>query len=433
MRTFLLAGVALLLATSGWSPAADDPAPQPPESAAPGASLNELPWSPDIHHANVWPYDKPLVIETDYCGPPGEFWLRAEYLQWWLKGDHVPPLASAGPTGSEAIPGVLGAGTILGGDTVDRSPYFGGRFIGGVWFESAYVFGFEGSYFFLADQKAKFLAVGTGQPGSPDLGQPFVDARIGQPNALLVASALGSVSGSVRAFSETELQGADGLLVWNFCRQTNYSLNLYAGFRYLDLGGVLNVATASSTLFAGEFPVSTFTTDQFSARNHFYGGEVAGRFDYRWHQLVLSLNEKLALGARTTDIVIAGGTQVVSPNGPLQIESTGPGLPIFNVPGSSIRAGGVLAQPSNIGNHSSDAFAVVNELNLQVGWQFTDCVQAFLGYSFFYFSSVVRAGDLPDFTVNPAQAAGGPVRPVFAAHATDFWAHGFNVGLEIRY
>jgi hypothetical protein len=421
MRTYLLAFATLATVLTGPARSADN-APPPSvlhsATASPPQPIDELPWNPDIHQGNVWPYDKPLVIDTDYCGPPGEFWVRGEYLQWWLKGDHVPPLATAGPTGSAGLPGQPGVTTVLGGNTTDTGPYYGGRFTAGVWFESAYVFGFEGSYFFLADRSVKYLAVSTGQPGSPDLGRPFQNVVTGQPGVFGVASAslvVGPTSGSVRGLDETELQGADGLLVWNLCRQAKYSVDLLAGFRYVDLGGVLTVATATTPLIQ---PVGTgtFTTDQFAARNHFYGGEAGARADYRWHHMVFTLVEKLALGARTTDIVIAGGTTVVPTVGrPTTIP------------------GAVLAQPSNSGlNHSDDVFAVVNELGLQAGWQFTDCVQAFLGYSFFYFNSVVRAGDVPDFGVNPFQPL-GPARPAFAPRTSDFWAHGFNVGLEIRY
>src|SRR5438067_2290525 len=30
------------------------------------------------------------------CGPPGRVWARAEYLLWWMKDDHIPPLLTTG-------------------------------------------------------------------------------------------------------------------------------------------------------------------------------------------------------------------------------------------------------------------------------------------------------------------------------------------------
>jgi len=48
-------------------------------------------------------------------------------------------------------------------------------------------------------------------------------------------------------------------------------------------------------------------------------------------------------------------------------------------------------------------------------------------------AQIEQAGDLVDFGVNPLQPALGPARPAFAPHASDFWAHGLNVGVEVRY
>lgn len=404
-----LLGVLLLLMSSADPVTPERPA-GPPAEAAPasaGPGIDDLPWNPDLHEGNLWPYKKPEVVETDYCGPPGEFWLRGDFLLWALKQQHLPPLVTAGPTGSGAIRGNPGVGTLFGGDSVGPSPYYGARFTGGVWFESEYCFGFEGTYFFLADQASKFSLISSGQPGSADVGRPFVNALTGQPAASLVSAA--GAPGLVTVRIPTELQDAEGNLVWNLKRTHTIDLNVVAGFRYLDMGGTLDIVTATTPPGA----TTTYVGEEFAARNHFYGGQIGGRLDYRWHSLVLHFTETLALGERTTEAVLQGVT----------LQSTAAGARVTGL--------GVLVQNSNFGRHSDQAFAVVNEIGIQAGWQITDCLQAYAGYTLLYVSSVVRPGDLVDMGVN--LAGGAPIRPAFAPRSTDFWANGLNVGLEVRY
>lgn len=425
MRSILLGTVAILIASANGSWAADElvpeqtsraPANSPEPPSVPADAIDTHPWNPDIHHANMWPYDKPVVVASEYFGPPGDFWLRAEYFLWNLKSERLPPLVTTGPTGSGGVLGQAGVATLFGGPSLELNPFSGGRFTAGVWFESSYTCGFEGSYFFLAERSAKFTATSSGLPGTPDLALPFVNALTGQPASSILASA-GLASGAVLVRVPTELQGGEATLVWNVCRCPSYSVDCLAGFRYLGQSGQLSITDVTTTLGAAPIPGNRLTTsDLFAARNHYYGGQVGGRFDYRWHGLVLGLTEKLALGGRTTDILITGST--------VQTTATG---------AVTQTASGLLTQPSNIGKHSDDAFAVVNEINVQAGWQCHDCLQVFVGYTFLYVSSVVRPGDVVDLVVNQAQATGGPPRPAFAPRATDFWAHGLNAGLELRY
>lgn len=428
MRSIFLGITAILILSPGWGWAADAPLSEPAPSPAPkesghpasqpasASTLDELPWNPDLHHANVWPYEKPAHVDSDYFGPPGEFWLRAEYFLWCLKGERLPPLVTSGPAGSAGVLGTPGVGTLFGGSTQDLNPFGGGRFTGGVWFDTTYTLGFAGTYFFLPERANRFATTSLGQPGSADLARPFVNALTGQPASLLIASA-GLASGTVTVRSATDLQGAEAMVVCNLCRQPSYSFNLMAGFRYLDLGGELTIGDGTTSLAGAPVPGNqTITVDQFAVRNHFYGGQIGGRVEYRWHGLAFDLIEKLALGANTTDIVIGGGTMQTTATGTV-----------------TQTAAGLLAQPSNTGKHADDTFAVLNEISIQAGWQCNDYVQFFVGYSFLYTSSVIRPADLVDLSVNLAQGVAGPARPAFAPRNTDFWAHGLNAGLEIRY
>jgi hypothetical protein len=365
----------------------------PPPAAGPAEEIDTHPWNPSVEHANDWPYSQPMHIDTDYCGPPGEFWLRGEYLLWWLKGDRLPPLVTTGPPASGGVLGQPGVSTLFGTDSVERNPFSGGRFTGGVWFDSSYTLGFEGSYFFLSQREVTFAATSSGQPGSPLLA-------VNGPTTTLLASP-GVASGQIFILTPTDLQGGEANLVWNLFRTPRLSADVSAGFRYLYLRDEVKIEAETTSLATG---TRTATFDQFVARNHFYGGQLGGRADYRWRWLVLSVSEKLALGADTGHITIAGNTATITAAG------------VVNSPV------GLLAQASNIGNHSDDTFSLINELAVQAGWQINDYVQIYAGYTFLYASSVVRAGDL----ISVSNGA-------FAPRETSFWANGLHVGLEVRY
>ena len=80
---------------------------------------------------------------------------------------------------------------------------------------------------------------------------------------------------------------------------------------------------------------------------------------------------------------------------------------------------------------------VVPEVGINLGYQFTNHIRGFIGYNFLYWSNVVRPGNQIDQAVNPnlipPSIPGGPSRPTFDFHGSDFWAQGINFGLDIRW
>jgi hypothetical protein len=430
VRAVLLGALAIVAVTArlGWAADAPQQAPpspatsssptsaNPPATSVPDENPDTVPWNPDVCHSNAWPYKEPLRIPTDYCGPPGEFWIRTEYSFWSFRGDRLPALVTSGPAGSGTVLGQPGVGTLFGGSTVNGDAVSGGRFTGGVWFNSCYTFGFEGSYFFLGDRVTRFGIGSLGSPGSTDLGRPFVNILTGQPESLVVAVP-GVAGGAVTVSDKTEPQGAEANLVGNLCRTATLTINLMGGFRYLDLREEVTVADSTLGVAGSPTPgTSTITVDDFTTHNHFYGGQLGVQAEYRWHCLAFTLVEKLALGVNTGEATISGGSLI----GTATTVTTLPSL-------------GLLVQPSNAGSHWHDSFGVVNEIGGRVGWQINDYVQVFAGYTFVYASSVVRPGGVIDPGLNLAQGAGGPARPGALLRETDFWAQGLNAGVEVRY
>ena len=97
--------------------------------------------------------------------------------------------------------------------------------------------------------------------------------------------------------------------------------------------------------------------------------------------------------------------------------------------------------PSNIGRYYRNAFSVVPEGGINLGWNITPRIKATVGYTFLYWSDVARPGNLIDRNVNPAYQptnqfygiGGGPNTPTFSFHETGFWAQGVNFGLEFKF
>jgi hypothetical protein len=102
--------------------------------------------------------------------------------------------------------------------------------------------------------------------------------------------------------------------------------------------------------------------------------------------------------------------------------------------------GGLLTQsPGNIGTFEQNEFAIVPEFGATLGYQLTDHLRATLGYTFLYWSNVVRPGDHINRDVNPkliqpqVPPITGEIRPGFEFDTTDYWVQGLSFGGEYRW
>jgi hypothetical protein len=345
-------------------------------------------------------------------------WVSAEYLLWWVKGGHLPPLVGSLPasqTGTNPLPpGSLT--TLFGDDNFSFHEHSGGRFSAGFWLDHDHCYGIDGNGFFLSP-KSRGYSAASPPGGDPIVGAIYTDTANGQTTIIFPVNPT-QADETAQASLRERLWGAEANFRTRYVTFASSPIDLLAGFRYMDLAGDLD--TLSTINFHG-VGSRTFQ-DHFGTKNQFYGGQVGASLDMRDGPWSLLLLTKVALGGVRERLQIDGQTRENFFGGPTQ---TFPG--------------GILAQPSNIGRFTSNRFAVLPEFTANLGFQIAPHVQAFFGYTFLYLSKVVRPGDAID-TVNSSFIRGlivqnpvQTVRPLPTFNESSFWAQGLNFGVEVRY
>jgi hypothetical protein len=338
------------------------------------------------------------------------FYFANEYLLWWMRGNTLPPLVNASGPGPMALAPGLGTETLFGGNSVGMDSHSGYRLRAGYWIDGDHTLGLEGSYFFLARSTDGFVF---GSPtGIPVLGVPFINAVTGAPSNLLVAAP--GQPGGAMAEVASRLWGYEINVRGNLWGGCNGHIDLIGGYRALGLDDGFNFGVTSSVPGA---PLPTVVTlqDRLTTHSRFYGGQLGISGEYRRGRWSVDGTLKVALGDSHEQLVINGSNLVNGMGG----------------------AGGLFAQPSNMRDDSRDRFSVVPEVTVNLGYQVTDHLRAYIGYNFLYWSNVARVGDQIPQRINPGQLLSGPNNPpqapVFAFRGTDFWVQGLTFGLEFRY
>jgi hypothetical protein len=416
-----------------------------------------------------------------FCLGPTGVWVKADYLQWWEQGSHVPALAITGSataaltsTGAPAtdlagnpLGTITAPQTLFGDDFINNKSESGLRIQAGAWLNRCATIGFEGEFFFLGDESTNYYLWSTGsgaQFGNPVIARPFNDVNPSSPGptAELVAFPRGfvnSIDGAINISMTTRFDGAGAHFLFTTCRQEGcwtddcgccattyhdrFRADFVAGYRYLNLEDQLGITeTITSTNPTYLIPTSTggtsniggasyFVHDQFNTHNSFNGADLGMKFEFQRNRWSLDLFPRIALGSTHSVVDINGSTQITN------------AVAFGSSPVPTSYQGGLLAQYGpglNGGSHTQNNFAVVPELDLNLGFQFTNHTRLVVGYTGMYWSSVARAGEQIDTSVNSAgvPAYGGtsaatPARPSFAFQNTGFWAQGVNVGVDCRW
>jgi hypothetical protein len=374
---------------------------------------------------------------------PERIFARAEYLLWWTKGMHLPPLVTTSPLGTpQDQAGVLGAPntTILfGNDKVLDGDRDGMRLRIGGWLGPRHRLGIEGEYLAIASDSLVYRA---GSNGRRILARPFtnVDPALGAaqgPDAALTSfldpAGIDGIAGCVEVDAASRFRAAGLHLRCNMAyRDSNpfdpygnpagrsgYRLDLISGYRCLRLEenlAINELLTLSVNPQAGQE-----VSDRFDTDNNFQGGEL-GLYG-EWHRGRLALDgvARLALGRTEQRVDIAGRTRLSTV-----------GI-VTELPG------GLLALTTNAGTYRRKDTDIVPEVGLTLAYLLSPRLKLTCGYALIYWPHVVRPGEQIDLTVNgsyipdPNVIPSGPTRPSFVFHDTSYWAHGMNIGLDYRW
>lgn len=361
------------------------------------------------------------------CGPDGRLWANAEFLLWWTRGQFLPPLITQSPPGANGVlPGAL---ILYGNHRVGEDVRPGFRVRAGAWIDECNMFGIEGSFYFLGN-RTQFFATPPGSPGIV-IARPFFDVapvdvngnpRVPGQSAEDVSDV--DLIGTVKVRTYSDLYGADANFRRNLICHADGRIDIIAGFRYQHVQDRLDIEENLFTLLTAPPGINFIVRDSFRTLNDFYGGQFGLAGEFRSGRVFLDWRSLLAMGPTVHTVQIRGSTTRTIPGNP---------------PVSETRVGGLLALDTNIGDYQTTRFTILPEVNVNLGYNVTNLVRLFVGYTFLYQSSIVRAGEQVDFTINsthipfgtiPPQ---GPLRPAFRFNYNSYWAQGINFGVQARY
>ncbi len=374
------------------------------------------------------------------CGPPGRVWFGAEYLLWTGKGNRMPALATratgVSPAAAPALPntlGTLGAPgtfTAIGGQNFNDDWRSGLRVYGGIWLDAGQRLGAEMDWFFLGEDRLREVAGGNDSNGF--VYRPFTnnvrrnaDGTFTQVPAFQDTELVqypNVLAGTVAVDSTSNLWGLNPNGVINLACNPCGRLDALIGYRYLNLTDEVYIREELVGQAGSANPGARFLVeDRFRTENQFHGVNLGLAWERRFGSLFLNVRGAVALGNTRTVVDIDGSTTTTTAAGAV-----------------SRQAGGLLAQPSNIGRYELNKFSVVPEVGVRLGVQLTDNFRVYAGYNFMYWSDVVRTGDVIDLRVNgsqlpPRQNVTGELFPRFEPKYSDFWVHGVVFGVQVRY
>ncbi|MCC7083436.1 MAG: BBP7 family outer membrane beta-barrel protein [Pirellulales bacterium] len=362
------------------------------------------------------------------CGPPGEFWVRQEYVGWWAQGGQVPVLVTTSQDGS--LPATT---PLYRGDTYNGGFRSGTWTEGGMWFDCCHTHGIQADYFWVGQLSSPFFASSN---GDPILTRPFIDANTGEPAEQLIAVP-GVVVGNVGIDNHNFLQGAGALMRCNLCCcegccdpcgrdwcQADCSrVDFLYGFRYYNFADNLGIREQLTSIDpTSGVPIGTQidVRDSFVTQNHFYGGELGLIYQRFYSQWMLEGGARVALGDMNSIVRINGSTVVSYPGQP-----------------TAYNEGGLLALSSNIGKYNQNNFVAIPMFSLRIGYRVTERLTFMAGYTMMFFSQLARAGDQIDTTVNPnllpPATGGGPNRPAYQFHPSDLVLQGITLGAQYNF
>ena len=412
MRTGLLAGfVAIAMAASATAQA-----PIFPTRSSDSASYANT----DTPTRTIGDAIEEMTAERILMAP--KVWASGEYQILWTQNANTPPLIVRVP--AQFNPN--SANTFLDSQKINEFPgkrdlkydsLNGFRVSAGVRIQPQLAI--DGNYFSTERVSREDTFAGSGLPGMDGIAREYIQAGTGS-NISLFAALPGQYSGFVSAKTDLRTWGLDSNVRWDSYHFFVDRSELMAGFRYFELSENLSIHDSSTFGDGSRLTVS----DSFQSRNQFYGGQVG--MHSRIYGTVWSIDfiNKYAIGGVRQEVRAVGSNSIFSPAG---VESQ--------------EAGGLYARGANIGTFNRNRFAVMGESAILLGYNVTQNCRLHFGYNATWISSVIRATEVIDPTVNDqgvryiTQTSQSTSKsPVFQWNrASDFYVQGLTFGVTIGY
>lgn len=362
---------------------------------------------------------------AEECGE--RFYANAEFLYWATQGVSVAPMLTTGlgPVGQAGVPGFPQTQVLFGGQRMLNDMRPGIRVEVGYWLDDEQNFGISGRFYTLGKISHGLTAGSNGStvlalpiqlatPGWVPAPQPFpatppflpsptvIPALTPPPgaplNQAIYISYPGLVAGAVDVNTTSDFLGFNLDARNTLIEGESTRMDVFAGYRYMTLGDQLNRSFDTGTINASGILTGSrlMGNDSWRTRNYFHGPEVGMNLTHSLGPVNLTLETAFAMGVTCARMDI---NQTVT-LGSLQTQ-----IPIYQVGGSD----------------STSYFSVVPEVGVKVGYSPIEGLNITGGYSLIYWSRVRRAQTQYDLT------------PVTVNDPVDFWAQGWNVGVELRY
>jgi hypothetical protein len=374
---------------------------------------------------------------------PFRIWLRGEYINWHVKSGNigVPLVTSTTAPNINNNFGAFGQSntfTVIGPGSYNFGNVPGGRVTLGL--APTYLPPFEVTGFWLNRSQTLFAAGSDGSLGSPVIARPlqFAD-RPGKLNLPTESVALvnfpGGQAGAINISDNLSFWGTEVNFFYCLGQGDCASLSVLLGYKYANLTDAININSTTMALpgvllpFGGD-PAgfgngnTISAADSFRARNQFNGANLGLRGALSAWRITLATDLKLALGNTNQSLTTSGYSSI-------------------NTAGSSqvTLPGGVLNTASMNGSQSQNRFSIIPELNVNARFRICDNIHVFAGYNLMYWSNVIRAGDHISRSVNSAEVPGStnfdptfhPAQHLVPLHNTNFFANGYNIGLEVGF
>ena len=372
------------------------------------------------------------------------FGVRAEYLLWGMKKAPLTIPILIDRTTNQ---------TVVGNQDVRFNLSSGVRVGGLIRLDSQQIFTVEVNGFAFQRQSVLLGARSDGN-GLPRLDRPFFIADTNDPLVFPI-SLPNQLTGGLQTSLSTQLAGTDANLSVRLFDDSSFRFEVLGGFRYASLRERVNVLQESQVIVtdpsvvvtAGSLgtlsPGSSITiSDNLRVSNNFYGGQLGLRSGWRFNSFFATFTGTAALGENDEFVHTSGSTSVLP----------GPASAVGNPAMTFVRVGGesglhlnqgLFSGPGNIGVFSHTQGSFIGEANLTFGFDLTPRLHLFAGYSFFYWSRVLRASNQLDQTISPSSplvnqpaTAGSPSvndRPTVLFKQSDFWGQGLNIGLAFEF